>query len=170
MSRNLSFQLTFILLTRRIWWSPTNASEWQMGFNSASYGLKLPWLMLKSTSPCSVCAIVLLLKQIIIIFRRSDNFIISAYAVTRIHGSPHLYNKVKLKVKLFHPKTNETPTSCNTVQVLFLQGHSTCFGPNKEMWWLTCNDNTCTSGRCTSFKYSWWWALAPETCRVTLQK
>ena len=38
------------------------------------------------------------------------------------------------------------------------------------MWWLTCNDNTCTSGRCTSFKYSWWWALAPETCRVTLQK
>ena len=43
-------------------------------------------------------------------------------------------------------------------------------GPKKEMWWLTCNDNTCTSGRCTSFKYSWWWALAPETCRVTLQK
>ena len=41
-------------------------------------------------------------------------------------------------------------------------------GPNKEMWWLTCNDNTCTSGRCSSFKYSWWWALAPETCRVTL--
>ena len=38
------------------------------------------------------------------------------------------------------------------------------------MWWLTCNDNTCTSGRCTSFKYSWWWALEPETCRVTLQK
>ena len=37
------------------------------------------------------------------------------------------------------------------------------------MWWLTCNDNTCTSGRCTSFKYSWWWALAPETCRVTAE-
>ena len=30
--------------------------------------------------------------------------------------------------------------------------------------------NTCTSGRRTSFKYSWWWALAPETCRVTMQK
>ena len=44
------------------------------------------------------------------------------------------------------------------------------FGPNKEMWWLTCNDNTCTSGRCITFKYSWWWALASETCRVTLQK
>ena len=43
-------------------------------------------------------------------------------------------------------------------------------GPNKVMWWLTCNDNTRTSGRRTSFKYSWWWALAPETCRVTLQK
>jgi len=74
--------------------------------------------------------------------------------------------------------SNETPTWRNTVQVLFLQGHSTCFGrlrpkhvewssgPNKEMWWLTYNDNTCTSGRCTSFKYSWWWALAPETCRM----
>ena len=121
-------------------------------------------------------------------------------------------------------KSNETPTWCNTVQVLFLQSHSTCFGRqapnhqeylklvrrplvrvlslstithvpvaavivlntpddgrlrpkhvewlcrNREMWWLTCNDNTCTSGRCNSFKYSWWWALAPETCRVTLQK
>ena len=33
------------------------------------------------------------------------------------------------------------------------------FGPNKEMWWLTCNDNTCNIGRPTSFKYSWWWAL-----------
>jgi len=43
-------------------------------------------------------------------------------------------------------------------------------GPNKEMWWLTCNDNTHTSDRCTSFKYSLWWALAPEKRRVTLQK
>ena len=37
------------------------------------------------------------------------------------------------------------------------------------MWWLTCNNNTCTSGRRTSFKYSWWWVLAPETCRVTAE-
>jgi len=53
-----------------------------------------------------------------------------------------------------------------------LMQHCAAFssGPNKKMWWLTCNDNTCTIGRCTSFKYSWWWALAPETCRVTLQK
>jgi len=43
-------------------------------------------------------------------------------------------------------------------------------GPNKMMWWLTCNNSTCTNGRCTSFKCSWWWALAPETCRVTLKK
>ena len=27
-----------------------------------------------------------------------------------------------------HSMSNETPTWCNTVQVLFLQGHSTCFG------------------------------------------
>jgi len=119
--------------------------------------------------------------------------------------------------------SNETPTWCKIVQVLFLQSYSTCFGrkrpcsgvfktstmatvtcvivtgksshlliragiecvlgrysitsqhefssgPNKEIWWLTRNDNTCTSGRRTSFKYSWRWALAPETCRVTLQK
>jgi len=31
--------LTLILLTRRIWWAPTNASKWQMGFNSAFKGL-----------------------------------------------------------------------------------------------------------------------------------
>ena len=43
------------------------------------------------------------------------------------------------------------------VHVLSLQvsHHISLLGPkdpNKEMWWLTCNDNTCTSGRCTSFK------------------
>jgi len=32
--------LTLILLTWRIWWSPNNASRWQMGFNSAFKGLK----------------------------------------------------------------------------------------------------------------------------------
>ena len=31
--------LTFILLTWRIWWAPTSASKWQMGFNSAFNGL-----------------------------------------------------------------------------------------------------------------------------------
>jgi len=34
-----SILLTLILLTRRIWWSPNNASRWQMGFNSAFKGL-----------------------------------------------------------------------------------------------------------------------------------
>ena len=38
----------------------------------------------------------------IIIFLRSDNFIISPYAVTRLHCSPHLYTKETLKVKVFH--------------------------------------------------------------------
>ena len=34
-------------------------------------------------------------------------------------------------------KSNETPTLCNTVQVLFLQSHSTCFGrkrPSSEVF------------------------------------
>jgi hypothetical protein len=31
--------LTLILLTWRIWWTPNNASRWQMGFNSAFKGL-----------------------------------------------------------------------------------------------------------------------------------
>ena len=97
-----------------------------------------------------------------------------------------LYIKVHVHCNLLRYKSNETPASCNTVQVLFLQSYSTCFGrkrppsgvfktstaatgtcfivagqsshllirafgPNKEMWWLTCNDNTCTSGCCTSF-------------------
>ena len=61
------------------------------------------------------------------------------YLKEKLHG---------IETRIIEKKTesNETPTWCNTVQVLFLQGHSTCF------------------------KYSWWWALAPETCRVTLQK
>jgi len=33
--------LTLILLTWRKWWTPNNASKWQMGFNSAFKGLKL---------------------------------------------------------------------------------------------------------------------------------
>ena len=44
----------------------------------------------------------------------------------------------------FH-KSNKTPTRCNTVQVLFLQGHSTCFGRKRPssgvsslIWW--CDD------------------------------
>jgi len=32
--------LTLILLRWRIWWAPSNASKWQMGFNSAFKGLK----------------------------------------------------------------------------------------------------------------------------------
>ena len=32
--------LTLILLTRRKWWAPNNASKWQMGFNSGFKGLK----------------------------------------------------------------------------------------------------------------------------------
>ena len=32
-------QLTLTLLTWRIWWAPTIASKWQMGFNSAFKGL-----------------------------------------------------------------------------------------------------------------------------------
>jgi len=31
-------------------------------------------------------------------------------------------------MQIIQPKSNETPTWCNTVQVLFLQSHSTCFG------------------------------------------
>jgi len=41
--------------------------------------------------------------------------------------------------------SNETPTWCNTVQVLFLQGHSTCFGRKrpKHVEW-PCRNKTCT--------------------------
>ena len=46
--------LTLILLTWRKWWTPNNASKWQMGFNSAFEGLSymqiydLPWLHIVS--------------------------------------------------------------------------------------------------------------------------
>ena len=39
---NIQMCLTLALLTWRIWWAPTNASKWQMGFNSAFKGLMLP--------------------------------------------------------------------------------------------------------------------------------
>ena len=32
---------TLILLKWRKWWSPNNASKWQMGFNSAFKGLTI---------------------------------------------------------------------------------------------------------------------------------
>jgi len=35
--------LTLILLTWKIWWAPSNASRWQMGFNSAFKGLRCIW-------------------------------------------------------------------------------------------------------------------------------
>ena len=50
--------LTITPLTWRIWWAPSNASKWPMGFNSAFKGLM--W----SNNPCSVkneCLLVFLL-------------------------------------------------------------------------------------------------------------
>ena len=43
---------------------------------------------------------------------------------TNLKVSRHDYRDSKSKQR----KSNETPTWCNTVQVFFLQGHSTCFG------------------------------------------
>ena len=62
------------------------------------------------------------------------------------------------------------PTWCKTVQILFLQSHSTCFGHqapiirsikkltlrplyrcNMVMWWPTCNYNTCTEAEVPVF-------------------
>ena len=39
-SQKITGLLTLILLTWRIWWANTNASKWQMWFNSAFKGLK----------------------------------------------------------------------------------------------------------------------------------
>ena len=38
----LKMKLTLNPLTWKIWWAPTNAIRWQMGFNSALKGLKGP--------------------------------------------------------------------------------------------------------------------------------
>ena len=40
----------------------------------------------------------------------------------------HAISQKTLREKSKKRRSNETPTLCNTVQVLFLQGHSTCFG------------------------------------------
>ena len=39
-----------------------------------------------------------------------------------------VYRGMELPWRSIQHKSNETPTWCNTVQVLFLQSHSTCFG------------------------------------------
>ena len=143
-------------------------------------------------------------KYVNIVFSVCNNILVQLYNSYELFIWFHIA-QLSCIVAWILNKSNETPIWCNTVQVLFLQSQSTCFGrkhpssgvfktstaatgtcvivagksshllirascPNKEMRWLTCNDNTCTSGRCTSFKYPWWWVLAPETCRVTLQK
>ena len=36
--------LTLILLTWRKWWTPNNASKWQMGFNSGFKGVSSCWI------------------------------------------------------------------------------------------------------------------------------
>jgi hypothetical protein len=41
MLANGGWDLTLILLTWTIWWAPTNASKWQMGFNSGFKGLNM---------------------------------------------------------------------------------------------------------------------------------
>jgi hypothetical protein len=38
----VKLSLTLILPTWKIWRAPNNASKWQMGFNSAFKGLRLP--------------------------------------------------------------------------------------------------------------------------------
>ena len=45
--------LTLILLTWRKWWTPNNASKWQMGFNSAFKGLNTYSLSVLWVKPCS---------------------------------------------------------------------------------------------------------------------
>ena len=44
-------------------------------------------------------------------------------------------------------KSNETPTWCNTVQGLFLQSHSTCFG-RKRPWSRVFKTSTAATGTC----------------------
>jgi len=50
------------------------------------------------------------------------------------------------------PCRNKSCTVLHQVGVSFDLYYDARKGPNKEMRWLTYNDNTCTSGRCTSFK------------------
>jgi len=56
--RRFSLQvLTLILLTLRIWWTPNNASRWQMGFNSAFKGLNTGDTKKRELLNCVVAAI-----------------------------------------------------------------------------------------------------------------
>ena len=53
------------------------------------------------------------------------------------------------RLKLQYGKSNETPTWCNNVQVLFLQSHSTCFGrklPSSRVF----KPSTAATGTCVT--------------------
>ena len=74
---------------------------------------------------------------------RNDRYVPNA----RVHRTKC---SVVSELKYVQCKSNETPTWCNTVQVLFLQGHSTCFGRKrpslgvcKHVEW-PCRNKTCT--------------------------
>ena len=57
--------LTLTLLPWRIWWAPTNASKWQMGFNSAFKGLISYCHRIAVVSHVPSCVIVALVLRML---------------------------------------------------------------------------------------------------------
>jgi len=69
--------LTLILLTWRIGWAPSNASKWQMGFNSAFKGLRL------SHQDYTLTILTNLLAKIMLVRNVSDSLSASIVRVWR---------------------------------------------------------------------------------------
>jgi hypothetical protein len=92
--------LTLILLTWRNWWTPNNASKWQMGFNSAFKGLmysnnrtgrlsknqKIIYIYFNFTTPCTFalffCSNVLNKRPPVLVIHFSF-YLISLYRVIK---------------------------------------------------------------------------------------
>ena len=84
MLANGGWDLTLILLTWTIWRAPTNASKWQMGFNSAFKGL-----LIKPENPRPYFALQIIMskqKHFFEIYRQSGHASSKSFASRGLGG------------------------------------------------------------------------------------
>ena len=87
------------------------------------------YTLCKTQIPCCRESITSLLPNCRV-YQRKEIFgeICSTGCMLRSVHKLYITNQSTTRNKQLQAKSNETPTWSNTVQVLFLQGHSTCFG------------------------------------------
>ena len=118
------YRLTLILLMWRKWWTPNNASKWQMGFNSAFKGL-IYYSNLMFMGPCIVIIFwyiirtrctshrVYLIWQLLYMFRASLSPIFSCFVLLKMGDSnarnmqsSYQFKRLKPTVYVMHQQFN----------------------------------------------------------------